>query len=425
MEFDRGFGRLRPDERVAFIADLWSARGSETRRDGRTVVATDPTTGTETRIRLVQVVGSQSSPDILPSNADLLVAGSRSVTEQMNQLDARVLDANDLRSMVLYAIDRERADDLTREYFDRPVSNLIPAEGSTTVNGQDDTQIVAQRSIPDVPRVSPPSRQLELGLVLFAVVALLVGVFIGAATGGVSHDNGSGWTVGGGPPYQDTSTAATRYPPGIGPDGLGNLTQLLRSHRRIVENRPYHLVVRHNGSRGQVVTNARWISSRQTVHVGHDRSHYRVVGTVPPETVGDSPQRLSFVEYRTGPACERETSAALAPNRETPTGCVVLGEKDAAERFAQVVGTYLRRYLDTSTSTAQVVRSGNESRYRITATGNPDRISADVTGYRAVATVNRSGLVTSLRVEYTWQRPDGPRRIRFELQYTEVEDGST
>jgi len=425
MEFDRGFGRLRPDERIDFIADLWSARGYETRSEGRTVVATDPATGTDTRIRLVQAVGGQSSTEVLPSHVDVLVAGSYSIPEKLKQLDARVFDATDLRSMVLYAIDRERADELTREYFDQPVSDLIPDEDSTGVNVQDGTQTVPKHSILGVPKMTSSGPQLRIGLVLFVAATLVVGVVIGAATGRLSHENGSGWTVGGGASHQSTSTAATRYPPGIGPHGLRNLTQLLRSHRRIIENRPYHLVVRHDGSRGQVVTNARWISSRQTVHIGHDRSYYRVLGTVPPETVGDSPQRLSVVEYRTGSACERETSAALDSDRPTPTGCEFLDEGDAAERFAQVVGTYLRRYLDTSTSIVQVVRSGNESRYRITATGNPDRISADVTRYRAVATVNRSGFVTSLRVEYTWQRPDGPRQVQFELRYTDVDDGRT
>lgn len=425
MEFERGFGRLRPDERTAFVAALWAARGFKTTSGERTVVATDPATGSEICIQLLRSVENQLSRGAVSSNADVLVTDSPHVAERAEGLDVRVLDASDLRAMTLYAIDREQAEDLTRAYFDQPVSMLMPTDDSTNGDNQTSGQTVSQSSLLDGPIGFSPDPTVRTGLVLFLATVLLVGLVFGVTTGGPSHENGAGWTIGGGPPFQGTSVAVTRYPPGIGPGGVNNLPQLVRTHQKIVEARPHYLVVRHNGSRGQVVTNARWIASQQTVYVGRDRSYFGVVGTIPPETVGDSPQQLSFVAYRTGTTCNRGTSAAVESDRGTSAGCAVLEEGEVAERFAQVAGTYLRRYLDTTTSTVQVVRAGKGYRYQVTATGNPHRISADVTGYRADATVNRSGFVTSLRVEYTWQRPDGPRRIQFELQYTDVNDGST
>lgn len=111
----RQFSALSAAERRRFLAALWEARGYETGVDGGSVVVH----GDETR-RLA-VVGRWPWR---PCDADIVV-GVRDTNRARAYADARdaeFVPPAALRRLLLYGIERDDAEDLTREYFGTSVT---------------------------------------------------------------------------------------------------------------------------------------------------------------------------------------------------------------------------------------------------------------------------------------------------------------
>lgn len=127
---------LSPDAFAAFVAALWRARGRELRRTGQRIVAARP--GTEGEEVLYALPPDGDLDPVPAGEVDVLVvartdAGGR---EPGNELpgDVRVIDADELRRIARYAIDREAAVGLLADHlgYDAPSFPARDAPGRPT-----------------------------------------------------------------------------------------------------------------------------------------------------------------------------------------------------------------------------------------------------------------------------------------------------
>jgi hypothetical protein len=92
--------RLDAEARAALVADLWAARGFETTREGSDVVATAREPSLRIRVGAGnRGGGSADRPDVVVST------GSRTARAGTNS-GVRVLDAENVATMLRYAVDR-------------------------------------------------------------------------------------------------------------------------------------------------------------------------------------------------------------------------------------------------------------------------------------------------------------------------------
>lgn len=242
-------GRLVRDldaaEFRAFVADLWTARGFEVSRpreaapggpdspgaddavpDGDLLVARD---GDDERRLLVVPAGTDAS-ETVPPDADAVIVADRLVDPPRG-----VVDADDLRGMLLYAIDRPTARRLFESHFDRPlVDPESNGSGSPTdpQNGESGRDDGASRW-PAVPRVRRPDRVGAPEVVGLAVVAvvLLAAVATGLPAGltqagpadGATDDGADGSTA------TDTASTDTATPRPRGTTGVTGAPPLVRA----------------------------------------------------------------------------------------------------------------------------------------------------------------------------------------------------
>jgi hypothetical protein len=128
------------DAVAAFVADLYEQTGRNGRREGR-VVTVPGRNGdgerllvwTDDRGRIERLFGGDPpAPDV--DAVDAVVITRREAGEAraiVTDLDADLLDVDDLHDRLLYAMDRDSCRDLCREHFDRPVDpKPAPGDGS-------------------------------------------------------------------------------------------------------------------------------------------------------------------------------------------------------------------------------------------------------------------------------------------------------
>ena len=408
----------------AFVADLWGARGFETRVEGDVVVATRHGAS----LALFPAVGGRLRPPSPPSRAiDVVVAprGGDATAALAESHDARLLTAADLREMLRYAVDSGEATSLCERHLGAPPSALrLPPRARVRAR---------------VERV----RASEPRLAVTAVVALLAlaaatGGFIGADpsaagifAGNDGNDPADDASDGGAVPTDDRADVGTATPdsrtsttvddadedvgslstvPGVDSEGVTNLTALATAHDRALGDRPYTLWIdtyrplggNPNASRGQQDTDIAVEGDRYLVH-----------------------------EHLNGPNGQRRLGAIYydgtdwyVDDRSTGRPAIRWINGTAADFSVQpdprsLRETLVTRYLDTPvTDVTERVRTRDSTRYRLEGAGRPPGFAVDrVFNYSFVATVDDRGFVREATVGYTVATPDGRYRLRFEWTY--------
>lgn len=156
------FARLLADEGFdarsfeRFVADLWAARGWETRVEGGTVVARK--SGSTKVLRVCHGAADRQSTDTVRSADAVVTSGDgSSVRHVAGELGAELICVDDLHEMVLYAVDRETGGELLRRYFGRGV------------DGGGSREPTWRRSLPE-----DPTRRSKLTTILVIVLAAAV-----------------------------------------------------------------------------------------------------------------------------------------------------------------------------------------------------------------------------------------------------------
>lgn len=194
-EFLDAVGDLEDQDFAALVAAVWRARGATVTESGQTLEVVRRDTVETVAPVLAPWWGSVA--DRVPPTADVVVT-DRADPEVPG--DVRVVDGPALYGMVVYGIDRDRADTLCREFLGRPVTG---AAGSGL----------------DRPRASLAGAALVVLLV--AAATLLAGPVPEDLSGDASPDTTPAPTETFGPPvdelpYSQTWPAYERSPAGPG-----------------------------------------------------------------------------------------------------------------------------------------------------------------------------------------------------------------
>ena len=380
---------------ATFVADLWTARGFETDRDGAVVTARR---GGETRVVYV-LTGRAGAPSVEAARpADVVVApGRRKNGETLAAaVNARFVDATGLAEMLRYAVERDVAADLCERHFDAAPGGLtLPPRG----------------------RVRRAVAGLEIKTVATVALALLVvaaggGAVLGLADPGVAGDGapdaaeaaatpGTVTSPGGDGPRTVTvnvgsspTEAGGSNPaavPGVSKTGISNASRLARAHAATVAGTSSYTIwadyyAPEDGSPGRVQYDV-------DVRVDGEQTVLRTSR----ETAGGTRSLLSTV-YFDGTDRYRVTNSGEELARldaRTPT---------ATPRAVPVTNPakMVRLYLATPESAVRPAGSDDPGeRYRVQGTGRPGGLPDTVTDYEMTAVVDERGLVRTFEAEFS------------------------
>jgi hypothetical protein len=420
--------RLDADATAALVADLWAARGFETRREGGDVVATGR--GEPRRIRVGAGEGATDPPDVVVSLRD-------GRGEHGAAPGARVVDSEGLAGMLRYAVDRETARALCERHLGAPPGALRPPVGERLRARLGRLRTAADRLDPGAadPPVVPAS--FLVGVLVLLAVGVVAGVALTGTPGAPSADAGGTGTGGGGaveplsvpestPVGASTSSSPTPDPdaeptgapvrnasvvPGLTEDGIADLSGLAAAHARGLLGRSYTLWMDTYRPPGGD-PDAEPVQFDTDVAVADDR--YLVE-----ENRGEEPrERLRTVyhdgadwyvanETGDGRRYERVTLREPSPPPSPNPDSVALG--------------LVADYLSTPETAVEGRIEGGEgepTRYRLVGRGTPPPMDEEtVRNYTAVALVDRDGLVRDLTVTYTRITDEGRYRVRQEWTY--------
>lgn len=408
---DAHLARLDTDVRRAFVADLWAARGFETTIDDAVVVARHSGESLvvypvpRRRFRRVR-------PPVCP--VDIVVAFDAVPAWATARDDVRVVAPPDLREMLRYALDPADTESIYRRHLgDAPAA--LTASLSLRTRQRLDALYGVEESV-----------TVTVVVTLVAVVVLVLAgsnalfaadgtePLLGAAN---SSDSFGADVVTPEPTSQSTRAATVSAPPavgpvdtvpGVGPDGVTNLTALALAHDRELGDSYTLWTDRYRPQNG--VPGAPRTQRDTDMTVDGDR--YLVEETF--ET-GEE-RRLVRVVYFDG-------TDWYVDDRSTDTASVrwVNGSSgDVAPNPHHLRRTLVTRYLATPT-TDVTERSyvGRDTRYRLEGEGTPPTFTADVYNYSFVAFVGERGLVHEATVDFTVVTVEGSYRLRFEWTYGE------
>lgn len=400
--FARQLRSLDDAELAAFVADLWAARGFGTELEGLVVHAERPSGVDRERIQCGRVASD------VAASVDTVI--DRSSTDPADHGSVRVIGPADLRSMLLYAIDRETADRLFREHFGRPLATT-------------------SEELPLRYRLPVPRTRTILAVGL--VVVLAVGLAIGASGGPLPFD-GLDRSVTPTPVHPDPTADSDgdrpagggdlfRYPPGLGSSGVTDAGALAAAHRSALAASTWELRLDHDGSHDLLHPYREWTASEQhLVRESHTRYRHDVTGREP--AVNGSIITETYIDYGDGTANYRRLIGLHGDafkRTELPT-------EDRPGVYAAVSAAYVHRYLATTESGIEPVGDVDSNRWRVTATGRPTAMARTVSNYTAVAIVDRSGVVHRLTVEYTLlERVPEPTPNGIATPYESPEDVPT
>lgn len=417
---------LDTDARAALVADLWAARGFETSREGREVVATGR--GGTVRIRVDTVGASADPPDVL------VASGNGRGVREVVPASVRVVDAEGLAGMLRYAVDRSTAAALCERHLGAPPDGLHPP-----VRERLRTRLGGLRAATDRLEVteSPVASAsfLAAGLVLLAVSAV-AGVALTGVPGSpsTSPDTGDGavgpLSVPESTPIDDVVVTPTptanaegtgeavpnaSVVPGLSEDGIVDLSALAAAHARTLLGGSYTLWIDTyrppegdpDGDRVQFDTDVAVAGDRFLVeeNVGDGESRERL------RTVYDDGEDW----YVANETANGTTYARARTPGQTPP---------SAPNPDNVALRLVADYLSTPETTVEghggndVGAGGDGPTYRLVGRGTPPTMDGDgIWNYTAVALVDRDGLVRDLTVTYTVISPEGSYRVRKEWTY--------
>ena len=400
-----------PAERfAAFVSALWAARGAET------AVTADGCIEARHggRVERFRPVTGRRVPDSVDGGVVLVLSRPASAVRGTERHEGRVVDADDLRAMLLYAVPRETGDDLCRRFFDRPlVTDDPPPAPSPTAR---------------LPEYSAPLVVGLLGVVL--VVAGVVGTPALFATGASTAETGGGGPSGveGTPtverPNTDQGASPTpsraersvagesRYPPGLGHDGVVDENALADAHAKAVTGRSYRLTItqrefvdgRPSAYRHETVTVASRSRYRTELEgAGELRHDGLVVSDV--EAFADGRQR--YARRDVADEFNQSYTVDVGPLRAVRNG---------EDRYADRVERYVEWYFSVSDSELRDVVDRNGTRYYWVELGRDP--------YPAVENASGSALVDEHGVVHqVWRRYNVPGEpsllVVVTVQYTD------
>ncbi len=380
--------RLGDDACAAFVADLWNARGYETRREEAVVTATR---GSESVVLSVGGAPEGTTPDIVVS-----LDGSHAAPP-----GGRVLDATDLAERLWYAVDRSVARELSERHLQATPEQLTPP-----------LSMRVRERLPASPGVSASAA--------LAVIVLALGVLtVAGLPGGIGNtaDNTTGAVD-----TADVATPTQSLPPGVDRRGIRDIDLLQTAHARSVENRSVNIWVDHerptsrNGNRSVMVYDMDVRSNGEQYIVDLSRGSR------------DSRTNIGSLYY------DGETAFAriVFPERaESQVRYDTLPDEQLAGSFIPPHPPSLARNLATqhlstpqTDVTGEIVRDGT-TYYRVVATGQPESGQfRRAENYTAVAEISSSGFIRNLTVEYSLPGDDLPGddqlRLRQEVTYERV-----
>lgn len=408
-----------------FVADLWSMRGWQIVINENVIILTHPRTRERQYLHVIHAEDTVNNStlerdfpvDLIATNID-----RKPLRLVAQKYEAQYIGPTQLREMVGYAIDPEAGKRLLTRYFDRPFS-LVGYQ-----------KLVRSGSVQHQPEQPQPTDSDDIGentdeTLISSVwsqnlqTAVMVSVLIVVGLTLIGFAATPQATV---PPIDDSSTqlavdfsgsSPVRYPSGLNATGIRNVTKLAQTHVDRIQHRSYDLVITHAGSRGAVLTRSRWIRSQQIIHVNRSAGYrYNVNGTLSPATIGGRPQRIHFIEYSNKTACRR---FSLIEDRFLE--CMEGG----SIRLRKGMVKLINRFFDTSESRISVIENGH--RYRIVATGDPHHLNGEIIEYRAVAVIDRSGIIWRVHVEYRSQLRgyQNQNTIRFSFRYQRIRPRTT
>jgi hypothetical protein len=422
---DHHLARLDAGACRAFVADLWAARGFETRIEGDVVVARRR----DNRVTIVPACGGRIRGPAAPSrDVDVVVAprGGDAAASIAADHDARLLVAADLREMLRYAVDPTDAETLCERHLGAAPSALPPS-----------ARVRSRRRLARLGEIESPVGLPTVAAIL-ALVVLTSGGIAAFGTGGPPVDTAStpdadldppdtGGEFDGADgrtptPDNGVSMAGSRSAdvdslssvPGVDRSGVTNLTALALAHDRALGDRSYTLWIdTYRPFEG--VPGEPWTQRDTDIAVEGDRYLVR-------ESLEQSDDRwLLRAVYFDGTDWYVDDRTTDQPSIRWVDGTVADASVHPDPRSLRE--TLVTRYLATPTTrVTERVDVGESTRYRLEGEGRPPAFAVDrVHNYSFVAFVDESGLVHEATVEFTVVTIRGTYRLRFEWTYGEFD----
>lgn len=406
--------RLDNEGLASFVTDLWTARGFETDRDGRRVIARR---GDETRVLYILTRHTAPSGETA-RNVDFIVAPGRPKAGETlaAELDARFLDAADLGEMLRYALKRDVAADLCQRHFGAAPDELTypPRERLRRAVERLEARTVAAVTVAVI-------------LVAAGAVFGLVGPDVSSGTtdetvrsSGTPTDAGSSETASSMADDGSTSTAAgvtgLSAVPGVNETGLSNVTRLAQAHATVVSEAASYTIwfdyyAPENGSSGQVQydTDVRVQGDRASVRTSRERSggNRSLRKTVYFDGTDRYVATNSSGEFtRVDDRLPRATPLAVPFTRPT---------------------VMVQTYLATPENSVRLAETdARGKRYRLHGTGRPAALPNTVADYEMMAIVDERGFVWAFEAEFTVRRDSdddgvsGRERVRLTWTYDRI-----
>ena len=476
--FRERLAALSPDGFESFVADLWTARGRELRRTGRRIVARSPETDA---VELLYVLPSDGDLAAVPGEGTDAVVAARPPSEESNPGSERagslrVIDADELRRIALYAIDRDAAVRLLTEHLGyetprfptgvwdgrsdehdaasggstRPRSSGsrgsgMAAPGTLEVNGTPGPDAGDSRGTngvsPDAP--SPLDRRSAVtggvalaGLAVVGLGARRIGRWATPPGGQTTSDDVAAVRDAPDSTAGTSSPAGARRVPGLTSDGVVDPPALAEAHVRRLHDTSYTLEVERtvrgiDGSLRSMLS--------VSVALARDRTYVaraETAGQHAPRFLGTPPARAAF--WSEGQTYLRRFSRGNETTYnqfEPPDGhvgswrywvhTVPFGGRDGSARaFVAALFGGVRARIAGRTSV-----NGREAYRLLTWGGRPDagtfRFAGDVDDVDDVAVdalIDVDGLVSSLDLSYVGDHGGTPARVRRTVRYLDVGD---
>ena len=423
-----------------FVADLWAARGYEIHspENGHGADGSDgaieATRGNETTT-LGVVSPSRLGAIPLPAldHDAVVVLGDPAWVADRVDGDTRVLGAEDLAEMLLYAVDRPVADDLCERHLGAPPERLrLPV---TAALGRHLRSLT-----PSGPSLGSGLRVAGVGLAVVLVAVALATLGSSGAPGpaapeagldAASSGTGEGSEAAAAVSTEDVGEFPETYPPGtadllppgVTREGIEDAAALGRAHSQRLEERSYAFTVtRHQPAANGSATPAQPALDRY------------LFGAIPQPGVTHTTQfAVAGDAYRSRASLENEAGARVRAgvfftDGEWYVAAPLYG--NTSFRSAPVSGsvgpgpdTYRTELVDRYLSSPETELTGVVDRdgrrlYRIVANGTPRPFPDLFTrNYTAVALVDSRGVVHDLSVSYAIVSDDDRAIVETSVSY--------
>ncbi|MGZ0746043.1 hypothetical protein [Haloparvum sp. AD34] len=393
--FARTFRWQWPATQRALLADLWAARGFETRLDDDGLVVAERDGETVT----IGVVGPLA---LSPPDADVLIATgplSGRAGSATSATDAELLTPADVHELLLYGVDRE--------------------DGNRIAHAHLDTDLTVPPSEPD----SGPDYSRAVVLVT-VVVAIGAVVAISGVGGPLAEERAEQFPT---PepadqaPTEDgsssvstaTDDSADAYPDGLTGSGVRNASELAAAHRKAVENRERRVETRYRGPGN--TTTLPGIVEHEVTSYFHSSGRFNTTFQVV-ELRNESRANRTVRYWADGSQRHRqvETETNSSYSRTPLSGRSIVV---AVEAFVDRI--YLGALTANETS-VETVRQSGVTVHRIVAAGDPEGYRDNVTDFRAIASITPEGRLIRLRVEYTHAPTGEP--VVIEVEYGKIDE---